>query len=88
MMDHTTPKETEGATDGAPFYRIIHRGDGLADVWLTPGKAVPAYDNLTGRIDFGFRLLAVTGILPWDGMEEDIRRRYAAWIAGAEVIEV
>lgn len=82
------PEPGQAGISGAPFYRIIYRGDGLADVWLTPGKAVPAYDNLTGRIDFGFRLLAVTGILPWDGMEEDIRRRYTAWIAGAEVIEV
>ena len=33
------------------FYRITERGDGLVDVWLTPGEIVPIMDDLTGRVD-------------------------------------
>ena len=75
------------------FYRIHKRADGLVDVWLTPGEAVPMYDDLTGRYDYNIRLLAVVGIDPknpqWGGsLEEHIRRNYAAWIESAEVIEI
>ena len=74
--------------DKRAFYHILHRADGLVDVWLTPGVAIPREDDLTGRKDYGFRILAVCGVTPWDGLEEDIRRRYADWIASAEEIEI
>ena len=74
--------------DGRPFYRIIPARDGLVDVWLTPGKAIPIYDDLTGRFDYNFQILAVTGVTSYDGLEEDIRRRYADWVASAEIIEI
>lgn len=71
------------------FYRIIkNKDDGTVDVWLTPGTAVPIYDSLTGRYDYNFRILAVRGLIPWDGMEEDIRNRYTDWVASAEEIEI
>ena len=75
------------------FYRIINRGDGLVDVWLTPGTAVPAYDNLTGRMDYNIRLQAVRGIDPqdpqWGGnLEEYIRTHYYDWLASAEEVEI
>ena len=78
---------------GRPFYRIIETHDGLCDVWLTPGEAVPRYDNLTGRMDFNIRVLAMRGINPddpqWGGeLEEHIRRNYSAWIQSAEEIEI
>lgn len=78
---------------GRLFYRIIPARDGLVDIWLTPGTAVPMLDDLTGRIDYGFRLLAVLGIDPddpqWGGeLEEHIRRNYAAWVESAEEIEI
>lgn len=78
---------------GRPFYRIIPARDGLVDIWLTPGTAVPILDDLTGRTDYGFRLLAVRGIDPedpgWGGdLEEHIRRNYEAWIESAEEVEI
>lgn len=67
--------------------------DGLVDIWFTPGEAVPLYDNLTGRFDYNFKILAAQGINPEDpqyggDLEEHIRRNYYAWIESAEEIEV
>ena len=75
------------------FYEIKMRSDGLADVWLTPGELVAIMDDLTGRKDYGIRLLAVRGIDPndpqWGGsLEEHIRMHYAAWLESAEEIEI
>ena len=75
------------------FYRIVQRGDGLVDVWLTPGQAVPAFDDLSGRCDYNIRLLAVRGINPkdpiWRGdLEGHIREHYSWWIASAEEVEI
>ena len=72
-------------------YRIHRRADGLADVWLTPGKAMPVWPD--GRMDFVFQVLAVEGIDPedpqWGGnLEEHIRRHYTDWVKSAEVIEI
>lgn len=55
-----------------PFYAIRDNGDGTADVYLDTGQ-----DGL---------LRAVRGVVPFEGMEEDIRKRYADWCASAEVI--
>ena len=54
---------------------------------------MPLYDDLTGRYDYNFKVLAVQGITPEDpqyggDLEEHIRRNYYAWIESAEVIEV
>lgn len=75
------------------FYRITERGDGLVDVWLTPGEIVPIMDDLTGRVDYGIRVRVVHGIDPedpqWCGdLEENIRRHYAAWLESAEETEI
>ena len=75
------------------FYRIVPSCDGLVNVYLTPGEPVPMYDDLTGRMDYNIRLLAVCGINPadpqWGGdLEEHIRRHYAAWLESAEEIEI
>lgn len=75
------------------FYRIVPAGGGLVDVYLTPGDVVPMFDNLSGRMDYGIKLLAVRGIDPkdpeWAGdLEEHIRQHYAAWLASAEEIEI
>ena len=75
------------------FYRIVPAGGGLVDVYLTPGEVVPMFDNLSGRMDYGIKLLAVRGIDPkdpeWAGdLEEHIRRHYAKWLADAEEIEI
>ena len=75
------------------FYRVTERGDGLVDVWLTPGEVVPIMDDLTGRVDYGIRVRVVHGIDPedpqWCGdLEEHIRRHYAAWLESAEETEI
>lgn len=89
-MSAAEPPANKG---GRIFYRITQAQDGLVDIWLTPGTAIPKMDDLTGRIDYGFRLLAVQGIDPddpqWGGeLEEHIRRNYAAWVESAEEIEI
>lgn len=79
--------------DGRPFYRIVQVHDGLVEIWLTPGEAVPMFDDLTGRFDYNIRVLMVRGINPkdpqWGGnLDEHIRRHYDAWVQSAEVIEI
>jgi len=74
------------------FYQFCPRGDGLVDVWLTPGEPVPVWDA-NARLDFRFRVLAVVGVDPkdpqWGGnLEEHIRRHYDAWLMSAEEIEI
>lgn len=86
-------EQEPSAKRGRLFYRIIPALDGLVDIWLTPGTAMPETDDLTGRTDYGFRLLAVRGIDPediqWGGnLEEHIRRHYTDWIESAEEIEI
>ena len=75
------------------FYRIVERRDGLVDVWMTPGVVAPIFDELTGRTDYGIRMMAVHGVDPadpqWGGsLEEHIREHYAAWLESAEEIEI
>ncbi len=88
-------KNIQARRDERPkrFYRIVQNDDGTVDVWLTPGEPVPLFDNLTGRIDYNFRILAVRGINPEDpqyggGLEEQIPGKYYAWIMSAEEIEI
>lgn len=65
----------------------------MVDIWLSPGEAVPLTDDLTGRIDYNFRVLAVRGIDPkdpqWEGdLEGHIRKHYYKWIESAEEVEL
>lgn len=51
------------------------------------------FDDLTGRVDYNFRVLAVQGVNPDDpqyggDLEDHIRRNYYVWVESAEVIEV
>ena len=87
-----TKRKEKKRTDGL-YYRIVQARDGLVDVWLTPGVAVPMMDDLTGRIDYTFQIMAAVGIDPndpeWDGdLETHIRRHYADWVKSAEMIEL
>ncbi len=56
------------------FYSIIPQEDGTVDVYLSPE---------TPR-----RIKVVKGIVPWDGIEEDIRRRYSSWCFVGEDTEI
>lgn len=59
-----TNQASEPPGNGRLFYSIDYKADGTADVTLMPYE--------------GVRIM-VTGVDPWDGMEEDIRARYYAW---------
>ena len=54
---------------GRLFYAVHQRDDGTVDVHLMP------FDGMT---------LIVCGVVPWDGMEDDIRARYYAWCESAQ----
>ncbi len=82
-MDHSKGP----SVNGRPFYRIVKNDEGTVDVWLTPGKPVPIWTE-DGICDYNFQILAVRGVVPFPGMEEDIRRRYQDWCDSAEVIEI
>jgi len=55
---------------GRLFYVIQPRQDETVDVYLMPFRGVT---------------LVVRGVVPWDGMEDDIRARYYAWCESAEI---
>lgn len=74
------------------FYRFETRGDGLVDIWLTPGEPRP-YWKLDGRMDFGIRVLVVRGIDPkdpqWGGdLEAHVREHFSEWLGMAEEVEI
>ena len=74
------------------FYAIDKRTDGLVDVWLTPGKAVPFFEN-SGHMEITVKTMAVRGIDPedpqWGGdLEGHIREHYYDWLASAEEVEI
>lgn len=86
-------RDEPSAQRGRFFYRIIRTHNGLVDVLLTPGKAVPMTDDLTGRMDFNIRVLAVQGVNPedpqWGGdLEAHIREHYYDWLQSAEEVEI
>ena len=92
MMNKLKGKGPAEWVDGRPFYRIYQEGDGLVDIWLTPGKPVPMHIE-GGLIDYNIRVKAVQGIDPndpqWGGdLEEHIRRNYSKWLESAEEIEI
>lgn len=60
-------------TEGRHFYAIQQRDDGNVDVYLMP---------------FADVTLVVRGVVPWQGLEDDIRARYYAWCESAEATEI
>lgn len=54
------------------FYRITENEGGTVDVYL--------YHPTTGSAR------AMRGLIPWDGMEDDIRARFSAWYDSGEAI--
>ena len=68
-----SPRDHPGS--GRRFYAIDQRKDGTADVYLIP--YVREYET---------EVRVVRGVVPWDGMEEDIRERFYAWCESGEMI--
>lgn len=71
---------------GRRFYAIQDNGDGTADVYLMP--EITVYPTEDGFREYDATVRVVRGIVPWDGMEDDIRARFTAWCDAAEVIDL
>ena len=41
-----------------------------------------------GLKEYDIRVRIVRGVIPWDGLEEDIRARFMAWSESGEVIDL
>lgn len=67
-------------------YTIVPCDDGRVDVYLSPDVRV--YDTDHGIKEHDITVCLVRGVVPWDGLEEDIRARYDAWCESAEVINL
>lgn len=67
-------------------YSIEDNGDGTVDVYLSPDFC--AYRTEDGAVEYDGTFYAVHGVEKFDGMEDDIRRRFYAWVASAEKINL
>lgn len=70
----------------AIFFEIVPAGSGTVDVYLHP--EVTTYDTDEGVREVDVRVRVVRGVVPWDGLEDDIRARFDAWCETAEVIDL
>lgn len=68
------------------FYEIVHGSNGTVDVFLRP--EVTVYDTDMGVKEYDVRVRVVRGVMPWDGLEDDIRARFDSWCESAEVIDL
>ncbi len=68
------------------FYSIDPQDDNTVDVYLEPDAA--QYSANTGMMKHNVVILVVRGIVPWEGMENDIRARYDDWCASAELVGI
>ena len=68
------------------FYAIDVHPDGTADVYLSP--VVCVYDTDLGIREYDIQARVVRGVVPWDGMEDDIRARFDSWCESGEIIDL
>lgn len=66
--------------DGRRFYSVQSNEDGTVDVYLRPDPSLKS-DN-----EQQIKVLIVKGVVPFDGIEDDIRARYEDWCQSAEEI--
>lgn len=66
------------------FYAIELNDDGTVDVYLIPSGIV--YETETGIKEYDIDVRVVRGVVPWAGIEEDIRARFNAWCESGEAI--
>ena len=69
---------------GRRFYHITENDDGTVDVFLNPN--VQTIVTVDGIRDFDIQVRVVRGVVPWPGIEDDIRARYDAWCESGEEI--
>lgn len=67
-------------------YLIEDNGDGTANVYLSPDFC--SYRTEDGVIEYDGTFYVMRGVEKFDGMEDDIRRRYYAWVESSERIEL
>ena len=68
------------------FYAIDVQPDGTADVYLSP--VVCVYDTDLGIREYDIQARVVRGVVPWDGMEDDIRACFDSWCESGEIIDL
>lgn len=68
------------------FYAIEPCADGTVDVYLIP--SAQTYHTDVGVDEYDIDLRVVRGVVPYQGLEDDIRCRYESWCDSAEVIDV
>lgn len=71
---------------GRRFYAIDEKDDGTVDVYLMPDVTI--YPTEDGFREYDISVRIVRGVVPWDGLEEDIRARFRAWCENGEVIDL
>lgn len=84
-MDEYRHRKTNSPRDHPKkFYRIEQRIDGAVDVILEPEMDIV---NKGGKTTVEKTVIIVEGVIPWKGLEEDIRRRYDAWCESGKRID-
>lgn len=68
------------------FYGILQNEDGTVDVYLKP--EIQTYRTEDGEKEYDGTVGILRGLVPWEGLEEDIRRRWDDWCAEAERIDI
>lgn len=66
------------------FYAIEPNEDGTVDVYLIPSGTV--YDTDIGIKEYDVDVRVVRGVVPLEGIEDDIRTRFEAWCESGEAI--
>lgn len=85
-MEYPTNMPRDHPAHGRSHYSIVPQVDGTVDVYLCPD--VHVYDTDMGIREHDVTVRLVRGIVPWDGLEDDIRARYDAWCESGEVISL
>lgn len=71
MQDSPSPG---GRSKEWSFYQIVHHADGIVDLYLTPFQEEPGL------------VFVVQGLQYTEGMEDEIRHNYYAYLDVSEVI--
>ena len=85
-MDYPTNMPRDRPIRSRCQYSIVPQVDGTVDVYLCPD--VQVYQTDMGIREYDITVRLVRGIVPWAGLEEDIRARYDAWCESGEVISL
>lgn len=80
-MEEQVVSEKIAGANKRRYYSVVPQEDGTADVYLFP-------DTEENAPAGGASLYVVRGVVLWEGLETDIRRRYSDWCASAEPVGV